>query len=749
MAPTSSASFGQSTPTSDICTLCKTNLFSGWSIAIIRPCNHRFHLYCITRQLALEPTEKTRPICPIDSQPLTQLAFPPPQQDWPALLCRHASSGELAKVREILSLGAQVTIDVTSEDSALRAALGKGHLDVARELITHCVTKTEEFDTLLEDCEAKSSRLIFFNCLQIVAELGHAHAQERLGKVYLCGLYGVRKNDSKARHWLERAVAKGRTELICCLAHMVGFGHGGKKDLPRVVELLEAGARQEDPASLFVLGDLCLSGNFSLVRKDVVRARVLFEKALATGYNRAVVPLGRMLFDGIGGQEESARARTLIQNLCARNDQFGQLFMGDLYFWGIHVPQQNIQVAKNWYEKSARQGNDYAKVSLSVLVRDMDSKLADTLLKEVLTDKYEHQNGRTIIQNRLAGMYTPVNRETDPDNFSKWQLEHARQSKLLNKVLDMINRPLQHPTASVNRKHRKRAGNRRPSSNLAAKKKRQAYSEPTIIKVEPAENHVFTPKHRIDNRSPLWVADAVIKRETDGINTVAKTDFTQAGVPPDRKLRQQINEAIEHYKGLDNDQREHYLDERMCSKVHNGSIVPQLKGQKEVVARRPIKQWELLGHYAGIHYSEQSYREGIKVLKSTRSNIDRYSIEVAQNHLISGFRAGNITSLINAYTDYQPDESRTTRNKRHQLVENVSFLRHSTGQGKHIVFVIAILPIKAGCQLWLDYGEEYWQGIREPIQVSDEVPPSPEVGDSTITRRSNIPGNPNPPTLTG
>ncbi|USE34837.1 hypothetical protein [Endozoicomonas sp. SCSIO W0465] len=55
------------------------------------------------------------------------------------------------------------------------------------------------------------------------------------------------------------------------------------------------------------------------------------------------------------------------------------------------------------------------------------------------------------------------------------------------------------------------------------------------------------------------------------------------------------------------------LQERMSVQKHDGSIFSELKGQEEVVARRDISQWELLGHYAGKQYHDNTYQQGARV----------------------------------------------------------------------------------------------------------------------------------------
>ena len=226
----------------------------------------------------------------------------------------------------------------------------------------------------------------------------------------------------------------------------------------------------------------------------------------------------------------------------------------------------------------------------------------------------------------------------------------------------------------------------------------------------------FSVKHCIDNRAPLWLAESSIKKEHTGFEHKKNncTYFSQAGIPKNERIRKGINEAISFYKSLNNEEREHYLNERMSVQKHDGSIFSELKDQDEVIANRDLVQWEILGHYAGKHYTEASYHDGADSMGATLTNIDRYSFATTSGQFISGFRSGNVTTLINACKTYSESEK-----DRSLPEENVSFMRHTGEQGEWIVFIIALKDIKAGERLWTDYGKDYWEFLGSTIEVSD------------------------------
>ena len=239
--------------------------------------------------------------------------------------------------------------------------------------------------------------------------------------------------------------------------------------------------------------------------------------------------------------------------------------------------------------------------------------------------------------------------------------------------------------------------------------------------MNPASAHIFDAKHRIDNQTPLWFAEPSIKQEVSE-SKAAKHDltfFSELPIVLNDQVKHNIRQAINHYKDLDNQAREKYLNDRMTKQKSNGLIITALKGQDEVIAARSIKQYELLGHYAGMTRSKTSYDKGAEAMDFSLINIDRYSYNVSSKQIISGFRQGNVTSLINSYTNYGANEKDSFVPE-----QNVTFLRHLDKKHQWIVFVLATKDIDKDAQLWIEYGENYWNAFKEPIVLdNDDIDP--------------------------
>ena len=698
-------------PLGQDCSLCNSPLPSEGSVAVVEPCKHVFHIKCATLRAASDSLDGSEPNCPIDHKPLTQLTFRPVSTARQQPVASEPVS-DASEVEPRQALCAVVS---------LRMSIKNGLIDDARALIKSSAITNDTLYAMAKDLLAENDCRGYKSCLEFAALGGHAPAQELLGGLYLQGEHGVSQDDVKARYWLEQALNNGRTSAVMRLVNLLGRNRDSGREQEQV-QLLEQGAQLDDPFSLFALGEMSRTGECRLIPMDTAKARSLLEKALNRGYGWALKSLSRLLLQGIGGPVEVKRALDLIDNQCQKNDSYGQLVMGDLFLAGGDTKPQHRDIAMYWYEKSAQQDNVYAKVSVSVLRRNEDPQQADDMLLDVMRCHQEYSP--VLIKSRLTEMFDLMKTQVATGSKSghdHWQQTRSSQYQAINKAVAALP-----GTAVFKPPGKKKTANPTTDSvgPSASKIRRLTNNGVVYIKTEPPEQHLFSPRHRIDNRAPLWTAEMAIKKEVTSNNRRTKTDFTKAEIPNHQGLRKQINEAISAYKLLNNDQREEYLTTRMSVQIHDGSIIAELKGQREVVACRSIGQWEILGHYAGKIYSEESYRQGVKTMNTTLGNIDRYSVEVTEGNLISGFRCGNITSLINANTNY---DRRAGKDKRPVPEQNVTFLRHLNEQGVWLAFIIANRPIAAGQRLWLDYGKPYWDGIREPIWISgkeDSPPPS-------------------------
>ena len=210
--------------------------------------------------------------------------------------------------------------------------------------------------------------------------------------------------------------------------------------------------------------------------------------------------------------------------------------------------------------------------------------------------------------------------------------------------------------------------------------------------------------HTWSNKAPIWQNDYsgiedeyLISTNFKGIRRPIKTK------KPNNKIKGNLKKQIDSYISLSSDEIEQHLNRYMKDIVCDGDEESALKGRNGVIATCDIHKWTILGHYAGRLMLES---ESDKTLPQ-----DTYAVGITPQWFISGYCYGNVTSLINANTDYQ--------RKRPYPPHNVSFLTHNHING-YVVFVLSTNEIKQGHSILLDYGKSYWVMQREPTIIDSD-----------------------------
>ncbi|MFL9964300.1 hypothetical protein PQR02_25190, partial [Paraburkholderia sediminicola] len=132
-----------------------------------------------------------------------------------------------------------------------------------------------------------------------------------------------------------------------------------------------------------------------------------------------------------------------------------------------------------------------------------------------------------------------------------------------------------------------------------------------------------------------------------------------------------------------------------------------------VYARRDIRQFEVIGPYAGVlHDTDASLGEEMAKLGDENVLTYLWATNSGQRS-VSAFTHGNTLSLIN--TGRLPGVSAEVPPKEN----NLGAIR----VGKNLTFYVALKEIKAGDELFVSYGEEYnpsgsWPAASEPVSDS-------------------------------
>ncbi len=191
-----------------------------------------------------------------------------------------------------------------------------------------------------------------------------------IGILYSLGGFGVEKNFTQAKKWLEDAAIKNNSMAQCALGFVYyEGGHGIKKDLDKAKQYivkskpsLEKKAASGIPTAQTWLGRIYYLGLFQA--KDYVKARKMFE---ASGDGDSLYALGVMQKKGQGGFRKDYRK---AMDLFKRADQAGafpaKVSIGELYYAGLGVAK-NVCEAKKWFEQAARNEDPVARYYLGIM----------------------------------------------------------------------------------------------------------------------------------------------------------------------------------------------------------------------------------------------------------------------------------------------------------------------------------------------------------------------------------------------
>jgi TPR repeat protein len=140
--------------------------------------------------------------------------------------------------------------------------------------------------------------------------MGHAIAQEWLGRRCL-GEFGAETKDfACARDWLGRSASQGRPKSQTLLAYLFNSGQGGAVDAARALRLYKLAAEQGDADAQNNLGEIYETGRG--VDKSLPEAMQWYERAAERGLGTAQFNAGRLWAIGAGEKSDPARARAWL-----------------------------------------------------------------------------------------------------------------------------------------------------------------------------------------------------------------------------------------------------------------------------------------------------------------------------------------------------------------------------------------------------------------------------------------------------
>ena len=218
------------------------------------------------------------------------------------------------------------------------------------------------------------------------AERGDAEAEHQIGRSYYWGV-GVKKNLKTACAWWEKSSAQGNAIAEYDLANCFLGENGPHKDLQQGVFWLKKSAGQGYADAQDELASVYATGHG--VKKDNVQALKLFRLAATQGQPHAETALGFAYNSGdLDLPKNPAKAFSWFRKAANDNSVVGEELVGDAYFSGANVKKDDKEAAK-WWQKAAKQGDDYAQSMLRLL----SAKQGDVTAQLSLGQDYYYGRG--------------------------------------------------------------------------------------------------------------------------------------------------------------------------------------------------------------------------------------------------------------------------------------------------------------------------------------------------------------------
>ncbi|EHE8976640.1 SET domain-containing protein [Salmonella enterica subsp. houtenae serovar 43:z4,z23:-] len=244
---------------------------------------------------------------------------------------------------------------------------------------------------------------------------------------------------------------------------------------------------------------------------------------------------------------------------------------------------------------------------------------------------------------------------------------------------------------------------------------------PPAKQMKEEEDDVTWRTHQINNNLPIlqhWrdPTISVMARAEGRIETLQVTRWGPLFNALSRQTKARINQEIRWFL-----QNEGSHDARMNEIMSVAIPLDDSDGYRgrTVYARTDLAAFTVLGPYSGRLLGSETVRcEYEKEYGKEASNY--YFATRSQERMVSGFPQGNLLSLINSPVFTQ----RTAETEARQNVSAVLV-------GKNIHFFLTTRDVRAGEELWFDYGQDYQhfepgEALRS-VQVKEE-PYFPEEG---------------------
>jgi hypothetical protein len=174
--------------------------------------------------------------------------------------------------------------------------------------------------------------------MRTAAEAGDGHAQYLLGSIFAAGLFGVTRDATEGKRWLELSATRECSEAMGDLGFMYSSGQGVEKDPDAAMAWLERGIARNNPIAMRRLGITLL---FDKTPKDQRRALDLLNKASELNDAPSLCTLSLIYHEGTLVPLDNKQAFACMKKAADMDDADALYRLSTYYYAGIGtIPDQ-------------------------------------------------------------------------------------------------------------------------------------------------------------------------------------------------------------------------------------------------------------------------------------------------------------------------------------------------------------------------------------------------------------------------
>ena len=246
------------------------------------------------------------------------------------------------------------------------------------------------------------------------AEQGILDAQFNLAFCYDNGK-GVKEDETEAVKWYTKAAEQGDDIAQDKLGICYYYGDGVEKNVDEALKWCAKAAEQGYASALYNCGIIYLEK-----KKDYIKAKVFFEKALSQGNASANYGLAELYKDGNGVPQDGKRSLSFYHKVLEDNDSswlFGNIYWDLAEMYDENYPlckgiyKDNFK-AKEYYEKAIENGAD-CKSDLKTLetlmhIDDSEANRMGEFVKEIAQKNIPLTSLYSVVEERLKQEFGAV-----------------------------------------------------------------------------------------------------------------------------------------------------------------------------------------------------------------------------------------------------------------------------------------------------------------------------------------------------